>query len=509
MSQDDVSSEETLLATRNALKLGGSLLVTWGVAIAMRLVLPRYLGPDNFGALSSADAFATTIFVALGLGVNVYVRKEVSVRPSHASDFIGGAFLLRIALSLAILAAMALVMQRSGQPAALRELVYLFAIAQFFVHTNATLSALLHAKGSVDGMSVLAVVTKLFWAGGAVLAIATGAGLWGFALAFLLPEAIESVVLFVLAGRDVGLVFRVDTASTRAMLMFSLPYYLNDFATTAYGKLDVALLGLLGGSREAGFYAAASAIAGLTLLATPLIGWVLMPTLARAAARSHDELFHRIQHSTSLILGVAIPASLLICLGADLLIGVVFGAAFAPATLALRILAATFVVTYVAIVYAASLLMVERAWALTAISIVGLVVNVTLNLALVPTSMRFFGEGGGGAGSALAMLGTEIAVTTAMIAIVGRRAIHRDTLRMVGKCLVACVLTVIVDRLAAPLGWARLALDAAVYSITAIATGAVNTREVVAVARAALRGKAALSASLESSGATDGDSSSI
>lgn len=497
MTTSDVEADETILATRNAAKLGLSLLFTWGIAIAMRLLLPRYLGPERFGSLSFADALTTTFFVALGLGVNVYVRKQVAVRVSHASDFIGGTFILRVGITALIFAAIAIMMRLTGQPASMRHLVYLFAVAQFFVHANATLSALLHAKGSVGGMSVLAVVTKVVWAVGLVAAMLTRAGLWAFAVAYLASEAIETVVLFVLARRHLGLVIRVDSKATKAMMLFSLPYYLNEFATTAYGKLDVALLAIAKSGREIGFYAAASGIAALTLLATPLIGWVLMPTFARAAARSHDELFARIRGSTNLILSVAIPASLLICLGADICVHVIYGAAFAPATLALRILSGTFVITYVAMVYAITLLMLERAWTLTGISIAGLVVNVTLNLVLVRPCLRFFGEGGGGAGCAIAMLGTELFVTTSMISVVGRRAFDRASLQTIGKSIVACALAVIVDRIAVRIGWTRILLDATVYVVVVLLIGAVNTRELVALVRAAMHGKAALAAAMD------------
>lgn len=495
MTGDDTGSHETLHATRNALKLGGSLLGTWGIAMAMRFLLPRYLGPERFGALSFADAFTATFFVALGLGVDLYVRKQVSVRPDHASDFFGGTFVLRVGLSAAIMAVMAIAMHAMNRPPEIRRVVYIFAIAQFFVAANATLSALLHAKGRVGGMSVLAVATKIVWAAGVLLAIAIGAGLWGFAVAYLISEAIESFVLFALASRHLGLVFRIDVAATKAMVLFSLPYYLNTFATTAYGKLDVTVLAIVGTSREVGWYAAASAIAGLALLATPLIGWVLMPTLARAAARSHDELFARIRRSTELILAVAIPAALFLSLGAELGVRTLFGDAFAPAALALRILAPTFVVTYVAIIYAITLLMLERAWTLTAISIGGLAVNLLLNVALIRRSMALFGEGGGGAGCALAMLGTELFVTSVMVSIVGRRAIDRRTLGAVAKSLAACALVTGVDHLAASLGWARLFVDAVVYLSVVIATGALRVRQLASVVKAALRGDATLSAS--------------
>ena len=289
MTPDLERAGETLLAVRNALKLAGSLIFTWGIALVMRFWLPRHLGPSLFGALSFADAFAATFFIALSLGVDPYIRKEISVRPAHASDFFGGTFVLRSAMSVLIGVAMTLSMIAMHRPPEARRVVYVFALAQFFVTMNATLSALLQANGSVGGMSLLAVATKVVWALGVLAAVETGVGLPGVALAYLVSEAVETVVLFLLAHRHLRLVFKVDVGATRAVVLLSLPYYLNLFATTAYGKLDVTLLTLAGSSREVGWYAAASAIASFSLLVTPLIGWVLMPTLARAAARSRDE----------------------------------------------------------------------------------------------------------------------------------------------------------------------------------------------------------------------------
>jgi O-antigen/teichoic acid export membrane protein len=478
---------ETRLAVQNALKLGGSLVFTWGIALVMRFWLPRHLGPSRFGTLSFADAFAATFFIVLSLGIDPYIRKEISVRPAHASDFFGGTFVLRSAMSVLVVVAMMLSMIAMHRPPEARRVVYVFALAQFFVTMNATLSALLQANGSVGGMSLLAVATKVIWALGVLAAVKTGVGLPGVALAYLVSEAVETVVLFLLAQRHLRLVFRVDVGATRAVVLLSLPYYLNLFATTAYGKLDVTLLALAGSSREVGWYAAASAIASFSLLAAPLIGWVLMPTLARAAARSRDELFARLHRPTELILIVAIPAALFINLASDLGVGLLFGDAFAPAGLALRILAPTFVVTYVAIVFAITLVMLERVWTLTAISLAGLVVNVLLNLALVRPSMARFGDGGGGAGCALSMLGTEVFVTTVMVSFVGQGAFDRRTAFVVVKSLGACAVTLAADRFVAPVGWARLGLDAIVYVLFVVATGALRVGEIAATLRAALR----------------------
>jgi O-antigen/teichoic acid export membrane protein len=488
-SPDTDAPSATLLAIRNALKLGLSLVFTWGIALAMRLLVPRFLGPVRFGTLNFADGFTTAFFTILSLGADAYIRKEVAVRPSHASDFFGGMSVLRAAMTAGIFVAMGTIMVLSGRPAEVQHVVYIYGVAQFFVNANATLSAMLHAKGRVGAMSVLAVATKIVWAVGVLAAMATGAGLWAYAASYLASEAIETGVLYLLGQTHLELRFRVDRAATKAMLIACLPLYLSAFATTAYGKLDVSLLEFMGSTKEVGWYGAASGVAGLTLLITPLIGWVLMPMFARAIARSRDEFNHQIRRSMELILTVAIPASLLINLGADFWIHLIFGNAFMPAVAALRVLATMFVLTYVAIVYAIVLIMLERSWTLTKISLMGLVVNPILNVLLIRPSLRAFGDGGGGAGCAIAMLGTEIFVVSCMMGAVGRGAFDKRSLGTIGKSLVAYAAVALAHRAMAPIGALRLVADGLLYLAIVLATGALRLKEMYTVAREAVQSR--------------------
>src|SRR5919201_1165147 len=136
------------LALWNALKLGGSLIGTWTVALAIRFALPRQLGPDLYGVYNFAEAFAASFFVLTTLGIETYVQKEIPLRRKHASDFFGGVVALRVA-------AMVIILHFDGRAFEIRRAVYLFAAGQIFFVANATLAALLHASGTVDGLSVV------------------------------------------------------------------------------------------------------------------------------------------------------------------------------------------------------------------------------------------------------------------------------------------------------------------------------------------------------------------
>jgi O-antigen/teichoic acid export membrane protein len=274
------------------------------------------------------------------------------------------------------------------------------------------------------------------------------------------------------------------------MIIGSLPYFLNGCATGAYGKLDVTLLGILSTGPEVGWYVAASSITGLTLLITPLIDWVLTPVFARGAVRSREDLYRHVRQAIEPIVAVAIPAALLVSVGADVWLRLLFGHAFAPAATALRILAASSVVIYVAIVYAMTLIMLGRAWTLTLVSVAALAVNVALNLFLIGRVRAWLGDGGGGVGCAIAALATHVFAASMMIAFVGREAFDARTLRMTLKSLGACAVVVVVDRLLASLGGARIAVDLAVYLSLVLGTGALRVGDMFRLVRAAVRGKA-------------------
>ena len=83
MASSTPSSSDAAVALRNGIRLAGSLLATWTVALVVRFQLPRHLGPETFGRFNFCDAFTGGVFSFLGLGVTTYIMKEISVRPAR------------------------------------------------------------------------------------------------------------------------------------------------------------------------------------------------------------------------------------------------------------------------------------------------------------------------------------------------------------------------------------------------------------------------------------------
>lgn len=481
---------EVLTAVRNAMQIGGSLLLTYAISLGVqRMLLPRYLDREAFGRFNWADGCAAAFFILVTLGLETYIRKEVTLRPAHASDFFGGTLVLRLGLTAVLMGALALFMGWTEQPADVRALVYVFAGANLLININTTLAAFLQARGTVGGQSIVNVVAKLVWGGGLAAALLLHASLPWLAVPLLAAEALKACGLYWLARQNLGLVFRVDVAGTRKVLSDSRAYFITGAALAAHGRTDVMLLGLLGSKEEVGFYGAAWGVAGLTMLLSPIFGWVLMPLMARAAARSEAELTALVRRSLEGCLVLTLPIMLAIGVGAETWIHLLSGDKYLPGALALRILAPLFVLTYVAMVSSTWLTMANQAWTVTLTSVIGMLVNPLLNWLLIVPCLRHFGPAGGAVGSALSMLLTEVLVVSIMLARMGRRTVDRRTLVMLGKTLAVCAGVVALDRLllAGMSPGPRLLVEATVYVVLVLATGAVKPSELAGVVRLARR----------------------
>lgn len=506
MSEAPVSHarSDTHAAVRNLAKLGGSLGTTLLIGFVIRPVLRRMMGPDAFGPLDAADGFVYTWFIVLGLGVDAYIRKEIPTRPRHANDFFGSLMVLRIIMLVPIFLLMQVVMEVTGRSLEFEELVWLLAATQFFMAVNATFAALLQSNTTVTGLSVVNVVSKIVWGGGAVVGVMAGFGVMGIAFAMLVGEAVKAVVSWWLCRRHMNLkISNWGLGPTKVIVLASLPYYLNSIFHTVYNKIDVFILNVVGqehlgktaGDQETAWYGAAAMLGGLSMLVTPLLLGVLMPLLARAKEKDGAEFDRLVKRSVELTLVMAIPLSLALGMGAETWLELMFGKDYVPATMSLRLLSPIYLFIYVSIVSAMVLQIENRAWQLTLISLVGLVVNLAANLLLVGPTLDHYGPASGAAACAAVQILTEGGVAITMMVMMGRRGFDRRSLLMIFKTAVVCAIVLGVDQMLrdqhveAGKGFLRLVIDGVVYVVLVVVTKAVDPREILGFVREAFRRK--------------------
>ena len=495
---EEHAQRDVATAMRNAVKLGLSLMATWAVALGVRFILPRFLGPERFGQYTWAESTAALAFIFAGLGLNTYIQREVSVKPAHASDFFGGVLVARLIVMALLFCGLYGYALHAEHDPEVHLTVLVFGLTQVFMVTNESLAALLQASTKVGRLAIANVAAKLVWGLGVVGMVQVTHRYPLLALPMFVAELLKALVLWPAVRREIGLTMKVDTQVTKAVLVACIPFFVNTISYTMGNKLDVALLKSLATDAalaatnaaeaaqaakvEVGLYGAAQNLASLAMLLAPLESWVITPLLTRALKRSEDEFFAILRRAVEGILVVAIPATMTISLGASLWVRLTTGSKYLAAAASLQQLAPSFVFTYAAVLFATALIIMKRSWSVTLISLSRLLLQPLLMWLVVPWAHRRFGVGGAGVGDAFCFTFLELYVSMIFLYTLGRRALDKRLVGALAKSLVAYAAAWTVDHFTkASLGDARILLDMVVYAVVVLATGGVRLGDVKAV----------------------------
>jgi O-antigen/teichoic acid export membrane protein len=477
-------SREAAVALRNGLKMGSSLIITWTVALIVKVQVPAHLGPVRQGHFGFAESFATMFLSLVGFGVDVYLAKEVAVRPKLASDVVGGLFALRSALTVALLAVMAAVLAITGRPTDVLLAAIIFGLANLMTTNNGTLGVILNTTPRVGAAAISNVTAKILWGVGLFVGLLFNAPLPLLALPGLIGEVLRVSVMLPATRRAAGLKLQIDVPAVRKAIVESVPYFVNGLALSVLGNLGMSVLEFVRvDAREVGWFAADQNIAYLCSLLTPLLGWVVMPLLSRAYARSEDEGLAVLRRVIEGIVVIIVPITVLISSGSDFLVHIAFGAKYAPASTGLSILSLVFVMTYINTMLAMSLIITGRGWSVTVLSIGAVCITGALMLVFVPIGRRMIGEGGECAGAALSVISSEACVLAAMLTRFRQFPLDGRDLRVLGKSLALGLAILLLDHTLRRLGPVRLIIDAVTYVVAALGVGVVRIKEVAAAIR--------------------------
>jgi O-antigen/teichoic acid export membrane protein len=486
-SKPAVSKEhahEIAVAVRNTLKLGSSLVITWTVALIVKLQIPAHLGPIRQGHFAFSESFATLFFSALGLGIDTYVIKEVAVRPGHASDFVGGVFGLRAILSVALFAAMGITLWATGRPGEIQLAVVVFGLTQLAMSINGTIATVLQATTHVGRLAIANVLAKLVWGGGLLVALHYNAPLYILATPMLASETLRTGFLVPAAMRAAKLAYRIDMKAVKKVLITSFPFFVNTVALGMGTYLSLSELEFLRkDEREVGWFAASQNLGSLAMLLHPLIAWIVMPMLSRARARSQAEMMTILRRCIEGLLIIITPASTLISAGADVFIHYAFGDKFAPAALGLSILSLVFILFYLSIILGSAMVIDNKSWALTVISLFAMAIMAIFMLIFVPLGRTLFGTGGECAGAAMAVIANEIFVVLAMLSRFGFTPMDRRNIGVLLKSVGIATVVLLINRPLQSLGPARLLVDAGLYLVLALAIRLIRPSDVMGALR--------------------------
>lgn len=366
------------LAVEKAVRLVFGLGVGFWVA--------RHLGPTRLGTLGYCLALVTLLGFVPALGLEAVVKRDLLQLPGQAADLLASSFVLRLVAGvLTYLGLLVVVLGGwglSGEEPRLVAILGLLLLQPALSVPDLWLQAHLRAKLAVGAQLAALVVGS----GLRAWLILTAGTLAAFAWVLVLEVLLGIAGLVVFAHRS-GLRFSgaaLQVATMRRLLHESWPLMFTSLAISIYMKIDEVMLRQMVGPAAVGIYSAATRLSEMWYFLPIALGASVLPALLRARDRDAAAYAGRMQQYYDLSAGAAYALSIPVALASPWLVRAAYGPAFAAAgpILAVHIWSSVFVFLGVA---RGQWLVAERLQGFyLAATLAGAVVNVGLNLVLIP-----------------------------------------------------------------------------------------------------------------------------
>ena len=359
------------------------------LSMVVGFIIARYLGPASFGDLSFAIAF-TGIFAAVGaLGLDSFIIREIINRPGDKNIILGSAFWMRIAVNLLLipLAVLVYLWFRSMaviQDESLAILIAFCGLASLFKSFNiidSYFQSQVQSKFVVQVQNICLVIS----AGIKILLIILELPVVYFALALALDAlliAIGLVLIYRKASQKITL-WQFDIVQAKSLLSQSWPLILSAVMVSLYMQIDSVMLKTKG-SEAVGIYNAAARISEAWFFIPIAIVTSVFPAIIHARKTDLPRYNKRLQNLYDLLIGISLPIALVISVGADTIISLIYTDQYEGAGLMLAIHIWSGIFVFLGSASSQYLL----AEGYTVISFkrtaMGAIVNILLNLWLIP-----------------------------------------------------------------------------------------------------------------------------
>ncbi len=462
---------------RGMLTLGVGQLLTWIGAIAMLVLMPRYLGDVNLGKLTFAFALTTLFGLVADLGGAALLAKEVARDTPRAPALIRAVLLTRIPLGVvAAMLAIAFVWF-TGYDEITKQIVYVLCIGTVVTAIGNTVGGGLQGLQRMGALTASMVSGKLLQAGIVAALLLNGAGPLQVAYVSVLATAVGAAVGAVALRRELFSWTTVNRALLLQVLAGGLPFFVWQASLVVYGSIDIVLLSILTGDAVVGWYSAAYRIIMLPSFMPTIVATAAFPALS-AASRDPARFAAIARRCVQVVCVVTVPIALGVLVIPDKLIDALgYPAVFAHSIVPIMVLSLHVPFAGIDTIVGTMLATTDRQrnWAITGIA--ASVLNPAANLVAIPVTQHLYGNGA--IGAAVITVLTEMFMLTVGLRLLPAGLLSSSTSAYVGKCLVAGLV------MAAAVFWVRdlplvviVPLGAVVYAAASLALRTISAGEI-------------------------------
>lgn len=368
----------------NASWIIGCKIVQALLGVIISMLTARYLGPSSFGVINYAAAIVAFIAPITKLGLSYVIVQEIVYSPDSEGKILGSSLVMSLASS--VLCIIGVISFSLITSAGETETIVVCALYSMLLvaHALELLQYWFQAKLISKYTSVVSVVVYLVISLYKIILLITNQSVYWFAVSSAIDHLLIGFILLIIYRRksEQKLVFSFEWA--KKLINKSKFFIVAGMMVTIYVQTDKIMLKFMVGDAATGIYSAASACATMSSFVFAAIIDSMRPTIVEHKRENSPLYETNMCRLYSIIIYMALAQSIVMTLFAKPIIWILYGVEYFPAISVLAIIVWQATFSYMGAVRNVWILAEEKQNYLWIINLSGALVNVVLNLILIP-----------------------------------------------------------------------------------------------------------------------------
>jgi O-antigen/teichoic acid export membrane protein len=390
---------------RNIVVLMGSQVITWGLALVLTTVEPRYLGPEGVGQIRLAISLWAIINVFAELGTSTLLTLQFARDPKRAAALLRPVLKLRVTAEMLGWIAILVIVLAAGYDKDTAIVIALVGLGLNVTIVAETARASLYGLQRMGAAARVDVITKVVTVVLIVLVLVLGGRAEWVAIAMLVAAIVSCVLMWIPVRHEAAQYGGQQGPPAFAVMKMGSPFLLGSAVQIVYGSIDVVIISLLATEDEIGWYATAATLFGSLLFVPTVLMTSLFPALAQIHEQRPEALDELLRRAFRSMLLLAVPMGLGTIIVCNQVAELLFGDDFAEAGPVLGVFGIVIILEFQTILFGRFAFATGRHAVFNTVMIVATIATVPLDLVLVPWTHRQFDNGA--IGGALSYVVTE------------------------------------------------------------------------------------------------------
>ncbi len=355
-----------------------------GCAVIILKIMTRSMGVNRYGIYATALAFVSTFSLMTDLGLSAITGREIAKNPKNADEIISYNMGLRIFLCVVMIPAIIglsylFYFQNKSD---LRIVIAVLSVYLFFDAFRSVALAYFTANVRNDITALVTGAQQFLLLVFSIIVAILSSSVFGFVIAYVASNAIGAIMAMYATRSQVRITPRINLRHWRAIIFMSISLGIIQIVNMLYLKADSILLSVFRGTKEVGIYSIAYSLVLAFLTLPSFIMTALIPSMA--TTKTTDDLSVIVEKAFSYMIIFACLLAVGGFVVRENIVLAVSGISFLSAATPFAILCFASAFSYITNVFGFASVSVNKHHKMVYVSLGSLILNVILNLFLIP-----------------------------------------------------------------------------------------------------------------------------